>query len=66
MLALTGITHGRRDHSSRDTLRGSALLSFCFALAAAFTATVWEAPACAQGAVPDQVAAAAPVHACAS
>lgn len=66
MLTLTGITHSRRDHSGRDTLRGSAILSFCFALAAAFTATVWEAPACAQGAALDQVAAAAPVQARAS
>lgn len=66
MLALTGITHSRRDHSSRDTLRGSAILSFCFALAAAFIATVWDAPACAQGAAPDQVASAAPVHSRAS
>ena len=42
MLTLTGITETRPNRSVRDALRGPAILGFCFALAAAFAATVWS------------------------
>jgi len=60
MLALTGIAPNRRDHSLRDALRGPAILGFCFALAAAFAATVWGGPAVQQTPSATVVASAAP------
>jgi len=44
MLTLTGITETRPNRSIRDALRGPAILGFCFALAAAFAATVFSGP----------------------